>query len=280
MIEARHISQEDLALYAMQALTPEEAEAARAHLQTCPDCREELSVLRGDLALLALSVEQQPAPTNILDRILGSIHAEGSNKHSTASMMPSSSTAYVTEPEKVSNVVNIASKRRVWPVLIPWAIAAMLTLACVLLGTKVRSLNDSLSGESTLVADLAAKASRAQQVLEVLNAPHAQRVTLTTAKTLPAPSAHTIYLPERGALLMQASGLKPVPAGKTYELWVIPASGRAPVPAGMFTPDGQGYASLVLPKLPVGVAAKAFGITVENTGGATAPTPPILLSGE
>ncbi|HEX6771625.1 MAG TPA: anti-sigma factor, partial [Acidobacteriaceae bacterium] len=67
---------------------------------------------------------------------------------------------------------------------------------------------------------------------------------------------------------------------KTYELWVIPASGAAPLPAGTFTPNAQGYASVVLPKLSSGVPAKSFGITIENAGGSATPTMPFILSGE
>jgi anti-sigma-K factor RskA len=170
--------------------------------------------------------------------------------------------------------------RSKWATFTPWAIAACLAIACSILGYRVSSLNDALDGESRLVSNLAAKASHAQQVLEVLNAPDAQRVTLTGTKTPPAPTARTVYLADRGALMMEASNLKPVPAGKTYELWVIPASGAAPLPAGTFTPNAEGYASVVLPKLPSGVPAKAFGITLENTGGSNTPTAPILLSGE
>jgi anti-sigma-K factor RskA len=79
---------------------------------------------------------------------------------------------------------------------------------------------------------------------------------------------------------MEASHLKPVPAGKAYELWVIPASGAAAIPAGTFWPNSEGYASVVLPKIPSGVPAKAFGITIENAGGSNTPTAPIILSGE
>ena len=60
---------------------------------------------------------------------------------------------------------------------------------------------------------------------------------------------------------------------------MIPASGAAPVPAGTFTPNAEGYASVVLPSLPSGVQAKAFGITIENAGGSETPTLPIVLSG-
>ena len=57
-----HISQEDLALYAMQALDGEELKALRAHLPTCAQCREQLQVIAGDLTALGLSVEQHPVP--------------------------------------------------------------------------------------------------------------------------------------------------------------------------------------------------------------------------
>ena len=39
MNDIRHITHEDLTLYAMEALTPEEADATRGHLGTCPECR-------------------------------------------------------------------------------------------------------------------------------------------------------------------------------------------------------------------------------------------------
>jgi anti-sigma-K factor RskA len=173
-----------------------------------------------------------------------------------------------------------STRRSKWAVITPWAIAACLAIACSILGYRTSSLNDALDGESRLVSNLAAKASRAQQVLEVLNAPDAQRVTLTATKTPSAPTAHAVYLAERGALVMEANNLKPVPAGKAYELWVMPAGGGAPMPVGTFWPNSEGYASIVLPHFPSGVAAKGFGITIENAGGSSTPTLPIVLSGE
>ena len=87
-------------------------------------------------------------------------------------------------------------------------------------------------------------------------------------------------MPERGALIFVANHLEQVPASKTYELWIIPANGSAPIPAGTFRPDANGTASVILPPLPQGVPAKAFGVTIENEGGADKPTMPIVLSGE
>jgi anti-sigma-K factor RskA len=71
-----------------------------------------------------------------------------------------------------------------------------------------------------------------------------------------------------------------VRANKTYELWLIPANGQAPIPAGLFQPDANGTASVVFPSLPVGIDAKAFGVTVEDAQGAATPTLPIVMSGQ
>ena len=47
----------------------------------------------------------------------------------------------------------------------------------------------------------------------------------------------------------------------------------------MFHPDESGNASVIMPPLPKGVEAKAFGVTIEDEGGADKPTLPIILVG-
>ena len=162
---------------------------------------------------------------------------------------------------------------------IPWAAAAALALIAITLGVEINSLNQQLKNQSHELADLTAANAHAQEVLEVLTAPKAQRVVLTAGNAAPVPSARAVYLAERGALIFQASNMGPLPEHKAYELWVIPANGKAPIPAGLFWPDAAGSASLVLPQLPVGVEAKAFGVTVENAEGSPWPTSKIILAG-
>ena len=268
MTDGRHISQEDLALYAMQALSPGESAPIRVHLAECAPCRAELAELTGDLALVAMSVDQQPVPQGARKRFLDRIAADA------ASAKPApKSTA-------IAPVVSIDTPRpaRRIAVWIPWAAVAALLLVSVALQWRVSSLNKVLQLQSAQIAEQTAANARAREVLDVLTAPAAQHVLLTAAKTPPAPAARAIYLPSRGALILQASNLSPLPTGKVYELWVIPTSG-APIPAGLFSPDASGSASVVLPELPKGVPAKAFGVTIENAGGATTPTAPIIISG-
>jgi anti-sigma-K factor RskA len=260
-----HNTQEELASYAMQGLPPEESASIRAHLQTCVPCRTELAQVCGDLALLGLAVEQQPLPEGARERFLKRIAASPAVK-------PQEKLAEVTP-------IDVKTRRRGPGFWVPWVSAAAMAIVAISLGVQNKALNDELNDESNMVKNLAAQASRAQQVLEVLTAPSAQRVTLTEGKAPAQPSARATYLPDRGALILLATNLKPLPEGKAYELWVIPANGKAPVPAGLFHPDAVGTATLVLPPLPAGIAAKAFGVTIEKASGADSPTLPIILSG-
>ncbi len=257
-----HITQEDLASYAMQNLPVAESASIREHLQDCVPCRSELAQVGGDLALLGIAVEQHPLPAGARQRFLEKI-AASAEKQPVAAVTP----------------ITVASSRRGAAFWLPWATAAALAIVAVSLGVQNRALNDELHDESNLVKNLAAQASRAQQVLEVLTAPQAQRVTLTEGKAPAQPTARATYLPERGGMILLATNLKPLPSGKAYELWIIPADGKAPVPAGVFHPDQVGTATLVLPTLPSGIAAKAFGVTIENASGSATPTMPIVLSG-
>ena len=104
-------------------------------------------------------------------------------------------------------------------------------------------------------------------------------MTLTQPKGKPEPTGRATYVASRGTLVFQGNNLAPLAANKVYELWLLPADGGAPIAAGTFSPDSRGNANLVTPKLAGAVAAKAFAITVENEGGATTPTLPILLLG-
>ncbi len=260
-----HNTQEELASYAMQGLPLEESASIRTHLQGCALCRAELAEVCADLALLGVAVEQQPLPDGARQRFLDKIA-------SSSAVKPQTTPAEVTP-------ISVKSGRRGPGFWIPWVAAAAMAIVAISLGVQNRALSEALQDQVRLVTNLAAQASRAQQVLEVLTAPSAQQVVLTEGKAPAQPTARATYLAERGALILLATNLKPLPEGKTYELWVIPANGQPPVPAGLFRPDTMGAASLVLPPLASGIRAKAFGVTVEKASGSDTPTSPIILSG-
>ena len=266
MTVSKHISQEDLISYALQGGAQHESAETRSHLSECASCSAELARISGDLSLIAMSVRPNQLPEGARQRFLARI-ATAPSRTQKAPSIPS-------PPKTASGVKQLS--RTLW---IPWgAVAAMLVITAGL-GLKLQEVNLELKRELTLASAQSAENARARRVLEILTAPGAQRVMLTAAGTRPAPSARATYLASRGALILQASNLNPLENGKTYELWIIPATGAAPIPAGLFRPDASRGANVVLPQIPVGVQAKAFGVTIENAGGSATPTLPIILSG-
>ena len=168
-----------------------------------------------------------------------------------------------------------------------WAVAAGLAVSTwtyyqrtTALSNHVASADAEAAQATAEAARATAGAARAQAVLETLRSGSSQRVLLTAATAKPVPSARVTYLAANGSLVFQGSNMEPLPTDKTYELWLIPkGEGAKPIPAGTFRPDARGFASVILPELPKGTVAAAFGVTRENDGGATAPTLPILLVG-
>jgi hypothetical protein len=268
LIYGDHISEDDLTLYAMRLLTPAEDTAVQRHFDTCVECRSRLADIVGSLALVALTVPQEVPPDGSRDRFLKRVQTEAS------------STAPVAAPDVVTIAEPQPARPSNWFGNLGWIAAAAALLFAAYMGNNAHNLRQQLAAQDNQITLLSNQVSREQQIMAALTSPTAKRVTLTETKAAGQPSAHVMYAKEHGALVFVASHLHPVAAGRTYELWLIPANGQAPIPAGLFRPDASGSASVVLPPLPKGVDAKAFGVTVENAQGATTPTLPIVLSGQ
>ncbi len=278
MNNGSHIPEEDLALFAMHALSEDETAVLREHLAACPECRDELAGLNADLVLMSASVEQHAIPEGARERFLARI----SNTTDTASAAARPAPVAVAPPARTATVRGEEPARRGFSIFgtLGWVAAAAALGFAAWIGNQDHQLHQQLDASRYTIAQLSAKADRAQELMEVLNSRSAQRVTLTESKHPPQPVAHATYLPSRGALIFAANNLRPLPAGKAYELWLIPENGTAPIPAGVFQVDASGSGSVVLPNLPVGVQAKAFGVTIEKAEGSAAPTLPIILSGQ
>jgi hypothetical protein len=161
-----------------------------------------------------------------------------------------------------------------------WLIAAGVSAFAVLTYQQNGDLQQNIAQVRRQDAKAIASANEASEVMSALRDPEAVHATLTlsTIEAKPLPSGRVTYVASKGSLLFVASNMAPLDPYKTYELWVIPVDGD-PMPAGTFRPDERGFASVVLPELPKGVAAKAFGVTVEDAGGSLTPTAPVIMRG-
>jgi anti-sigma-K factor RskA len=291
----RHIEQDDLALFAMQLLTAEESSAIAQHIASCADCRRELAAVQGDLAIYAHTVDLHSPPALARERLLKQVSREkkvvpvtrapvtefparpaplGSFLGADLGAERRSSTSYLDEEDQPHS--RGAGRLLPWA---GWAVAAGLAVGAGMLYQERETLRTTVASQSGQLAHLTADAAAARQLMDTMNDPMAMHVTLQKPQTAPVPQARATYVAEKGSLLFTASNMEPLLPYKVYELWLIPADGHDPIPAGTFHPDARGNANVIMPTLPKGVEAKAFGITIEDEGGATTPTMPIIMAG-
>ncbi len=254
---------EDLALYALNALEGRERTDLEKHLATCNACRVELEQLRGDGALLALSTLGPKPPARARQRLLDA-----------AAQIPTSRAQGAQEMGQPGT----ASGRHSWWGWLGWAATVAVIVFAASLWKENLSLKQSLASASSQMAENVRELEEIRKVAAPIIEPSAQRVTLVSLKTPPQPQGKAFYLKNRSSLVFVANNMPALPAQKAYELWLIPVQG-APIPAGVFKPDAHGSATVVNPPLPAGAEAKAFAITVENEGGASSPTMPIVMMG-
>ena len=260
---------EDLALYALGSLEGEAVVSLEHHLEECAACRQELTRLEGDMALLALTASGPAPPQRARQRLLR---------------------AMAREPRSLRTVF----MRRRWWTLAPMFASLVLAVFAIMLwreNARQRDRSEALKIDATRNQ---ATFEEAKHLLALLTDPSAMHVTLVAAPSKPQPGSPTrasvaragvepegkaIYMPSNGALVFMASNLAPLPPQKSYELWLVPMHGEKPMPAGMFKPDPHGNAMVMMPPMAPGVEAKMFAVTIEPEAGSPSPTMPMVLAG-
>ena len=76
MSEPRRITSEDLALFAMQLLSKDEAADVAAYVERSAEARRELAEIQGDLAIYAHSVDMHSPPAQARERLLKQVGRE------------------------------------------------------------------------------------------------------------------------------------------------------------------------------------------------------------
>jgi anti-sigma-K factor RskA len=257
---------DDLSLYALGALSGDERVGLEKHLETCASCRRELESLRGDLALLSMSVAGPKPPGRARQRLMSAI---------------------ASEPRQSVTTTVTGSRRSWWSLhswgVLGWAAAAAMALLCVGLLRQNSSLQTSVASLQAQFSSQQAELQQSKEVMATLLDPEAQKIELVAVGNKPQPRGKAIYLRRSRSLIFLASSLPPLPPEKIYELWLFPTNGGAPIAAGLFKPDTRGNATVVNPPLPEGVEAKTFAVTLEpESGSHESPrgTPVIVGAGE
>jgi len=242
----------DLAdLYALGALTPAERAEFEAHLAVCAACASEVRALVPMVAGLAAATTGPVPSADVRRRMMAKV--------SRSQPSPSYSRS-------------------------GWFAAAASIIFATVFGTSALRMRDrvtTLEGQlrdatvraeanEQRVADLRRSADGVVSMLNVMLAPDVARVELAGQPAAPSASARAFWSRQRG-LVINAANLPPLPAGRTYQLWVLTAN-PAPISAGLLRPDSGGRASAMF-NTPVDIPQPtAMAVTIEPEGGVPSPT--------
>ena len=289
MIPVKHIDPEDLPLYAMQLLPPDELEELNSQLQHSNEGRKVLAEIYGDLTVLAHSADMHEPPASAQQRLMKQVAQEEKIAPPDPLDLYAKPSGYATPIDEYAPRATATSllqdeepaPRTLAAKVLPWTgwlVAAGIAAFSITTLQQNGELRQTLTKVKQRDSATLASAAEANELMDTMRDPTAVHATLTSSETKPPPSGRVTYVATKGSLVFIASDLAALDPYKTYQLWVIPVEGQ-PIPAGTFKPDDRGFASVVLPELQKGVAAKAFGVTVEDAGGSLIPTAPIILKG-
>ena len=256
--------------YAVGALSDEETQQFETHLETCPDCREEVAEMREIAVQLSEGVATDPPPTlraSVLQQIaqtaqdsaaprptlVAAPHEQERGRHLAEGASSDAGAG--------TNVVPLQRSAQRRNRLVGLLAAAAVVVAVAMGGWAVQSRNDA-----DRETEQAAQALSATQALtQVLTAKDAK----TTSGSFSAGGNGTVVVSRsQGRALLVAADLPALPSGKVYEAWTF-SSSPTPKPAGTFTARSA-PAVVTLP--PAAVGASQVAVTVEPSGGSQQPT--------
>src|SRR5580700_10017083 len=168
---------EDLALYALDALRGDDRAKLDRHLTTCATCRLELERLRADTALLAMGPRP---PQRARQRLLDAVAREA----------------------RAPLAHDVA--RRPWWEWLGWAATAAVIVFALWLWQENTMLRATLASAGARQAESARQLEELRKIAAPIIEPEAQRVTLVATKTLPQPQGKAFYSRSRNSLVFRS----------------------------------------------------------------------------
>jgi hypothetical protein len=223
-------------LYAIGVADEPERSEIRAHLnRECEECMQGMKRAREIASLLAGSAPSAAPSPGLRRRILASVGGE--------------------EPRRFG-----------WAPFLAAALGLAL-FAAVYFGGRERDLGNELARLRDENRQQNIELTRVNEAFAILNG--VDTTVTTFGEGQPKPKGKVFVSPSQGVLLI-ASNLPPVAAGKAYEMWIIPKGGK-PKSAGMFQSSADGSA-MHLQRGPVDANADLVAVTVEDQAGSPQPT--------
>ena len=248
--------EDELALYALDALEGDERDAVEAHLASCPSCLALVDEHRATLA--ALTADEAPPPA-VWQRIAADIGA--ADVPTPLPVMPSAPVATPPPAAAAPPAGPIHLRPRSRPDRSRWALIGAAAAAALVVGGVAGIAIGGAEDEPSDLAELAAAA---------LDDPDATVATLATGDGQDA--ARVVVDGTTGYVLVD--DLPQLPEGEEYQLWKLGGEGDIPVSLGVI---GDGSTGVAAVGVPAGTAQLA--LSTEPEGGSPTPTGAIVATG-
>ncbi|MBA2524183.1 MAG: anti-sigma factor [Pyrinomonadaceae bacterium] len=280
---------EMLVAQALNALEATEMQDLEAHLQSCGECRSQLSEWEDTTAGLAFaSLEASPLEPSrqLRGRILEAIRADATGRSPQAGStlgVATRDTAKEAEDghrQQPSNVVPLKQPRtwssaQTWRAIAAGVVLVGLVATLFVLWKQNREAGQELARLSAQVREAQQQLFQQREAIEIVAAPGTRMTELAGTKLMPEAHAMLAY-DKNGRAILMAKGLPPAPAGKAYQLWFI--AGGKPMPGKVFTTDASGAGALKDQIPPEARKAAVFAVTLEPENGVQSPTGAMYLS--
>jgi len=249
------------AAYALGAVTPEEQQAARAHLATCTKCTRLAGQLRSIVDLLPLSVAQVSPPAALRDRVLAAVQQEGR-----------------VVPIERGTQIRARKRKPTWG----WGTRLLATAAVVLLlltGAMTAwnvSLQQHASALQQQTTRLGNQVAALQSSKNTLQREIAQIYAMQGQGQAQTASGSLVYIPQKNITLLYLSGLPRLQGSHLYQGWLI--HNNTPTSIGILSIQ-NGIASLTFSGSVTGFDVAAVSLEPGPAPSPKTPRGPVIVSG-
>lgn len=256
--------------YSVGATDPEETALVEQLLPLCPEGQAELDeYLALSQAMLYTAPKAQP-PAHLHDKLMAAINTPAPQTKSAPTPLPNSMSVRPTpvRVEAPRAKPTQAPPPRVLPFRLVAAAAAiaaaLLIISNIYWANQVNGLREREQQFTRLLRDQ-------QDALASLGTGRANRIELASTDTTQTGTLATVlWNPQSSTALLVTDTLPSLPAGQTYQVWLI--GDANPVGVGTFDVDAKGVGVLVIHSdAPVGDYG-TVAITEEPAGGSDQPT--------
>jgi Anti-sigma-K factor rskA len=225
--------------------------------------------LRDHYELYGMGVAEEPERGEIrahLDRGCEVCMRETKRAREVASLIGASADAAVPSPKlrrRILASVGVEQRSFGWA---PWLglLAALSLVATFYFEARERSSLEEVANLRNEMRQQAMDLTRLNEAMSVINGSDTKQVNFG------AGAKGKVYVNPGLGVVLIASNLPPAPAGKAYEMWVIP-KGAKPVPAGLFQSQQDGSA-MHTQLGPLDINGVTIAVTLEDQAGAAQPT--------